>query len=224
MFTWQWWVSQAFVLVALILVIFSTQQRTALKINIYKGISTVFSLIGLCFIGQPSAIILNAVGVLRSIMVITFGLKPNINKYVKYSLVSALLLLLVILNIVFWQSFYNILSIIIAGTLILTYIQTNPRTIRTMVCGVSIVSAIYYTMIKSPMNSIIDLIGFTSSLIGIFRIDMKMNNCSSNPQEATIRDSNADGIDDDLEAKTDIYDDTHTQEDIDQDTDYYGGN
>ena len=61
MFTWQWWVCQSFVLIALVLVIFSTQQKTALKLNIYKGISTLFSLIGLCFLGQPSAIILNAI-------------------------------------------------------------------------------------------------------------------------------------------------------------------
>lgn len=224
MFTWQWWVCQSFVLIALVLVVISTQQRTALKLNIYKGISTFFSFIGLCFLGQPSAIILNGVGVLRSIMVIAFGIKPNVNKRLKYSLVSALLALLVILNIVFWQSFYNLLSIIIAGTLIITYIQRDAKTIRTMVCGVSIVSAIYYTLIQSPMNAIIDLIGFMSSIVGIFRIDMKSSVCGCQKEtEATIHDSNADGVEDNP-ALNDIYDDTHTEEDINQDTDYYGGN
>ena len=194
------------------------------KLNIYKGISTLFSLIGLCFLGQPSAIILNAIGVLRSSMVIAFGLKPDINKKLKYSLVSTLIIILITLNIVFWQGFYTILSILIGSTLIITYIQKDAYTIRTMVCGVSIVSAIYYTLIQSPLNAIIDLIGFMSSIIGIFRLDLKSKCPCECKKEATIHDSNADGIDDDNPAKHDIYDDTHTIEDMNQDTDYYGGN
>ena len=195
MFTWQWWIAQTFVFIALLFAIVSTQQKTIFKISLYKGISTLVSFCGLCFLGSIPALILNGISVLRSVMVMFFIYKPEIKKIEKYGLTSALFVLLVILNIIFWENIYNLFGILIATALILTYIQSNPKTLRIMVCCVSLFSAIFYLLLQSPMNAIIDLFGCCSALVGIFRIDLKCNT-----EEIT----------------------TETEKDA-SDTDYYGG-
>lgn len=190
MFTWQWWVAQTFVLIALALVIVSTQQKSAIRICFFKGVSTVFSCIGVCFMGQLSAIVLNAVGIARSAMAIYFAYKPDLKHHIKVTLTSALMTILIALNIVFWQGLQSILCMVVGILSIIAYIQTNPKMIRIMVFSLSIISCIYYLLIQSPMNAVIDMFGFISSLIGIIRFDLKNENNPNNIDE--ILENNTD--------------------------------
>lgn len=190
MFTWQWWVAQTFVLIALALVIVSTQQKSAIRICFFKGVSTVFSCIGVCFLGQLSAIVLNAVGIARSALAIYFAYKPTLKHSIKATLTSTLMIILIALNIAFWQGYQSILCIVVGILSIIAYIQTNPKMIRIMVCTLSIISCIYYILIQSPMNAVIDMFGFISSLIGIIRIDLKNENSPDN------KDNNLENKDD----------------------------
>lgn len=193
MFTWQWWVAQTFVFIALIFVIISTQQKTLIKISAYKGISTLISFFGLCFLGQIPAIILNGISVLRSIMVMFFIYHPNLKKQTKCLLTCSLLVILVTLNILLWENIYNLFSILIATALIFTYIQKNPHTLRIMICIVSLFSAVFYLLIQSPMNCVIDLFGCCSALVGIFRIDLKKqteSNTNANVEKDNLEDNN----------------------------------
>ena len=114
---------------------------------------------------------------------------------------SILIIILISLNIIFWVSYQNILSTIIGISMIVVYMQKNPKTIRTMLCAVSIFSSFYYALIGSPMNAVIDLFGFISSLVGLVRIDLHHGG-----KAKTVVDNNA----------------KETDEDID--TDYYGLN
>ena len=63
--SWQWCVAQGFALVGLILVIISFQKKEAKQLLWYRISATSVVLVGLCFLGEVSAIIMCGAGVVR---------------------------------------------------------------------------------------------------------------------------------------------------------------
>lgn len=82
--TWQWIVNQIFAFIGLIFVIFSFQQKSTKKLIILRNFATGFVFIGLCFLGNISAIIFCGAGVIRNLVSLYFAYKPNSKKSVKY--------------------------------------------------------------------------------------------------------------------------------------------
>ena len=171
--TWQWIINQIFAFIGLIFVVISFQQKDSKKLIILRNFATLFVFIGLCFFGNISAIIFCGAGVIRNLITLYFAYKPNSNKVLKYVSSVLLILLIIILNIIYWKNLFNIYSILLGAVAVITFMQTKTSTIRKMSVFAEILSIIYYALLLSPINTVIEVIGLTSAIIGIIRLDMK---------------------------------------------------
>ncbi len=171
--TWQWIVNQVFAFIGLILVVISFQQKDSKKLLIFRNIATIFVFIGLCFLGNISAIIFCGVGAIRNLIALYFAYKPDTNKIYKYIASVVLALILIILNIIYWKNYLNIFSIVVGTMAIITFMQNKASTIRKLSVFLEMLSITYYALLLSPTNVAIEIIGLTSAIIGIIRLDKK---------------------------------------------------
>lgn len=171
--TWQWVVNQAFAFIGLIFVVTSFQQKTTLKLISLRNLATLFVFIGLCFLGNISAIIMCGAGVIRNLVSLYFAIKPTTKKSLKYIASIAIVILLIILNIIYWNNWYNLYSIILGAFNVYTFMQEKPSKIR--ICSViaEIMAITYYTLLFTPVNIVIECIGLISAIVGIIRLDIK---------------------------------------------------
>ena len=172
--TTNWIINQIFAFIALIICVISFQQKTTKRLLLLRNFATFSCFIGLCFLGNISAIIMCFAGVIRNLVTLYFAYKPNTKKI--YKIISSILivLLLIILNILYWTNYYNILSIIVGTFAVITFMQEKPSTIRKFSIIAEILYITYYGLLLSPLNVIIEAVGLTSAIIGIIRLDKKI--------------------------------------------------
>lgn len=171
--TTNWIINQIFAFIALIICVISFQQKTTKRLLLLRNFATLSCFIGLCFLGNISAIIMCLAGVIRNIVSLYFSYKPNTKKI--YKIISSVLivLFLIMLNIVYWTNYYNILSIIVGTFAVITFMQEKPSAIRKLSIVTEILYIIYYGLLLSPLNVVIETVGLTSAVIGIIRLDRK---------------------------------------------------
>lgn len=174
--SWQWWVAQAFAFICLIFVVVSNQQKTTKRLIWFRNIATGFNFIGLCFLGQLSAIIMCGAGVIRNAVSLYFAYKPDTKNFVKVIAGCLIIALLIVLNIIFWKNLYNLYSILLGALLVVTFLQRKPKTIRILALVAETFSIIYYALLLTPINVVIEVFGFVSALVGIIRLDIKKKN------------------------------------------------
>ena len=155
----------------MIFVVISYQQKDSKKLLIFRNIATIFVFIGLIIYGNVSAIIFCGVGAIRNLVALYFAYKPNTNKLYKYIASVILVLILVVLNIIYWKNYLNIFSIVIGTVAIITFMQNEAATIRKLSVFLEILSITYYSLLLSPTNVAIEVIGLTSAIVGIIRLD-----------------------------------------------------
>lgn len=171
--TWQWVVNQIFAFIGLIFVIISFQQKSTKKLLFLRNFATVFVFIGLCFLGNISAIIFCGAGVIRNLVSLYFAYKPDTKKIIKYIASILIVLLLITLNIIYWNNLYNLYSIMLGTLAVITFMQEKSSTIRKLSVVNEILSITYYALLISPTNIIIEVVGLISAIIGIIRLDIK---------------------------------------------------
>ena len=171
--SWNWIVNQILAFCGLVFVVISFQQKDSKKLLIYRNIATLFVFIGLCFLGNVSAIIFCGVGALRNLIALYFAFKPDIKKIIKVVLSSLLVITLLVLNIVCWKNYMNLFSIFLGTLAVVTFMQSKASVIRKLSVVMEIFSIIYYSLLLSPTNVVIEVIGLTSAVIGIIRLDLK---------------------------------------------------
>ena len=174
--TWQWIISQIFAFIGLLFVVISFQQKSSVKLLIFRNIATLFVFIGLCFLGNVSAIIFCGVGAIRNLVALYFAYKPDSSKILKYILSGLLILTLVVLNIIYWKNLYNLYSILLGTMAVITFMQKKASVIRKLSVVTEIFSITYYALLLSPTNVVIEVIGLISAIVGIIRLDVKKNN------------------------------------------------
>ena len=54
---------------------------------------------------------------------------------------------------------------------IITFMQNDAATIRKLSIVLEVLSITYYSLLLSPTNVAIDIIGLTSAIVGIIRLD-----------------------------------------------------
>ena len=172
---WHWWVAQGFAFVGLIFVIISFQQKEAKKLIWLRSIATWFVFTGLFFLGNLSAIIMCGAGVLRNAVALYFTYKPDTKIYWKYASGGVIVALLVILNIIFWKDFYNLLSILLGAFNVFTFMQSTAKRIRFCSIIAEVIAITYYSLLFTPVNIIIEVFGLVSAIVGIIRLDIKRN-------------------------------------------------
>lgn len=171
--TWQWIVNQIFAFIGLIFVIISFQQKSTKKLLFLRNFATGFVFIGLCFLGNISAIIFCGAGVIRNLVSLYFAYKPDTKKTIKYIASILIVLLLITLNIIYWNNLYNLYSIMLGTLAVITFMQEKSSTIRKLSVVNEILSITYYTLLISPTNIIIEVVGLISAIVGIIRLDIK---------------------------------------------------
>ena len=171
--TTNWIINQIFAFIALIICVISFQQKTTKRLLLLRNFATFSCFIGLCFLGNVSAIIMCFAGVIRNLVTLYFAYKPNAKKIYKIISSISIVLLLIVLNIIYWTNYYNILSIIVGTFAVITFMQEKASTIRKLSVITEILYIIYYGLLLSPLNVVIEVIGLTSAVVGIIRIDRK---------------------------------------------------
>ena len=172
-FTWQWITSQVFAFIGLVFIIISFQQKNSKELLILRNIATIFVVVGLCFLGNTSAIIFSGIGEIRNLVMLYFACKPDTKKSIKYVSSALIVLLLIILNIVYWKNFYNLYSIMLGILAVITFMQEKASTIRKFSVVAEIAAIIYYSLLMSPTNVMIEIAGLISIIVGIIRLDLK---------------------------------------------------
>ena len=171
--TWQWWVSQGFAVVGLVFIVVSMQQKTRVRILFFNLVATAFLLASVCFLWQLSAIVLMGVNTVRNITALGFACYPNTKRVYIWLTSAVLAIALIALNIVFWKSWLNILSITIGIGFIVAFMQTKPKNLRAIIVGVRLVAIVYWGLLLAPINASIEVIGLISTIVGIVRFDLK---------------------------------------------------
>ena len=78
--SWNWWVSQVLAFVGLVFVVTSNQQKTTIKLLLFRNLATLFVFVGVCFLGELSAIIMGGAGVLRNLVSLVFAIKKSTDR------------------------------------------------------------------------------------------------------------------------------------------------
>ena len=171
--SFNWVISQMLAFISLVFVIISFQQKGAVKLIIFRNIATFFSFVGLCFLGNISAIIMCGAGVIRNLTSLYFITRDKVNKNIKLLASVFIVILLIILNIIYWKDIYNIFSIVVGTMNVVTFMQENAKLIRKFSVVSGTFATIYCLLIYSPINALIELLGLVSAIVGIIRLDVK---------------------------------------------------
>ena len=168
----QWYISQAFAFIGLIFIVISNQQKSTKKYIWLYTIATLAVVIGLAINGEISALILCVAGIIRNITSLIFAYYPNTKNSIKIVSTIFVLSLIVVLNIIFWQNYLNLLSILVGTLLVICFLQKTPKLMRRWMVVTEIVSIVYYSLLLLPINVAIELFGLISAIVGIVRLDL----------------------------------------------------
>lgn len=171
--TIEWIINQVFATIGLLFVILAFQQKEAKRIILFYTLATLFVLIGMCVYGNVSSIILCAVGLLRNLVTLYYAYKPDTKRIVKLIASIILIAMLITFNIIFWDNYLNILSMIIGITAVITFMQKNAAIIRKLSVLFELLLITYFALLLSPINVIMEILGLTSVIVGIIRLDIK---------------------------------------------------
>lgn len=171
--TTEWILNQVFAFIGLIFVVLSFQQKESKRIILFYVLATLFVLIGLCIYGDASSIVLCSVGLIRNLTALFFAYKPNTKSSIKFTASVFLIFILILFNIIYWNNYLNILSIIIGTLATIMFMQKDAKIIRKLSLIFEILLIIYFALLLTPINVIMEIIGLTSVIIGIIRLDIK---------------------------------------------------
>lgn len=171
--TIEWIINQVFATIGLLFVILAFQQKEAKRIILFYTLATLFVLIGMCVYGNVSSIILCAVGLLRNLVTLYYAYKPDTKRIVKLIASIILIAMLITFNIIFWDNYLNILSMVIGITAVITFMQKNAAIIRKLSVLFELLLVTYFALLLSPINVIMEILGLTSVIVGIIRLDIK---------------------------------------------------
>lgn len=172
-FPWNWWVAQGFAFICLIFIIISFQQRTTTKLIWLRNISTIMLFIGLCFLGNISAIIMCGAGVIRNAVALFFAYKPQTKSLYRVVAGMMIIFLLIALNVIFWVDYFNIFSITLGAINVIAFLQTKAARIRKISVIAEIIAVTYFSLLLSPINIVIEVVGLSSAIVGVIRLDIR---------------------------------------------------
>lgn len=187
---WQWWVSQSFALVSMIFAFTAMQQRKRTKILWHRSIYSLLLFIGVCFLGKISAIIMVGIGFFRTLVLLFLAYKTKLSKLIKWLVFAGLAAILITLNIIFWENYLSLLSIAVGLAFLIAFIQEKTINVRRVSIVAALIAIVFYILVLSPANAIINVAVLVSSIIGLFRINRKEKNEQNRKVEGTVHSIN----------------------------------
>lgn len=149
------------------------QQKSRISILSWNLAAAVAMFISCCCLWQFSAMILMGVSSVRSVTALIFAIKPNVKKWIFITTNVVLALSIIVFNIVFWNGYLSIFSIIIGIGSIISFAQVKPKNIRLTIAPIQVISTIYYILMLAPINAMIELTALISAIVGMIRLDFK---------------------------------------------------
>jgi E3 ubiquitin-protein ligase DOA10 len=177
--TWQWWVAQILLSVVLLLVVVSMQQRTAVRLLWWRWIATATCFIALIFLGSIPALIVCTAGIIRNSVALYFAYKPKTPTYIKWIASILIVAMLITLNAIFWEGYLTVLTMIFAIGFLIMFMQRKPSTTRLIGLVVYPIGITFNILILSPMGTALELFALLSTIVAIFRLDIKNKATSS---------------------------------------------
>ena len=168
-----WWVSQGFAFIALVLVVVSFQQKEKTKLLWVRSFSVGAAFVGSLFLWSIPVVISFSISIVRIAFALYYAYKPNLKAWIKYGVCVFLFAALVAFNLVFWNGYLSVLSIIYGTLGIITFMQKNARLIRFVSLFFAGFGVVYFLLALSPISAIIDSIAFITAIVGIVRLDLK---------------------------------------------------
>jgi hypothetical protein len=174
--TWQWWVAQILATISIIFAFSAMQQKNTTDILWQRLIYALFVFAGGVFLGKVSAMIMLGVAFIRNFILLLLSYNDSGKKgfqIVKWSTFTILAVSLIALNIIFWENYLSILSMIDGLIFLTAFIQSKAVNVRRITIAGAISSIIFFILIFSPVNVAINIAVLISSIVGLVKIDKK---------------------------------------------------
>ena len=169
--SWQWWVSQALALVSIIFCVTAMQQKKTSDILWHRVIYSILIFAGGCFLGKLPAIIMMGVAFLRNAVLLILSYRAKTPPIMRWSVFAVLAASLIALNIIFWENYLSILSIAVGLAFLTAFIQSKAVNIRRVSVLAACIAIVFYTLLFSPVNALINVAVLISSIVGLVRLD-----------------------------------------------------
>jgi len=156
-------------MVGLLCLATSMQQKSRVRILGWNLCAAISMFVSCCFLWNFSAMVLMGVSSVRSVTALIFAIFPSI-KFRWLVLTNVVLGVAIVgLNIVFWQGYLSVVSMVIGIGFIVAFAQSRPSRIRYTIAPFRIISTTYYLILFAPINAVIEITAFVSTVIGIWR-------------------------------------------------------
>lgn len=180
---WNWWVSQGLALLGLVFVVIAMQQRETKPLLWYRVIAVTVIVIGLCFLGNVSAIILGGSGLVQLFVALLFAYKPSIKPEFKLITAALLAVSVIALNIIFWGGYLSIMAMVYGVGALAATLQKKASTIRKLTVIICMLGIVYYGLLLAPINAVMEGIALISAAVGIIRLDIKRERKEATTEE-----------------------------------------
>lgn len=178
--TWQWWIAQSLAVFSIFFAFSAMQQKSTTDILWHRSLYAILVFAGAVALGQPSAMIMLGVSFIRNIILLSLSFSSARTlalKRIRWATFSLLAASLVTLNLVFWDGYLSILSIVDGFIFLIAFIQTKPVNVRRICVIGSLSSITFFILIFSPVNVVINLMVLISSIMGLVKIDKQSKAC-----------------------------------------------
>lgn len=176
--TWQWWVAQALATVSIIFAFTAMQQKKTSDILWHRSIYALLVFAGGVFLGKASVMIMLGVAFLRNLILLFLSYRNSSKaafKKIKWMIFIGLAASLIALNIIFWENYLSLLSMADGLIFLTAFIQTEPVNVRRISIVGASTSIVFFVLIFSPVNVVINLAVLISSIMGLLKIDKQKN-------------------------------------------------
>lgn len=172
--TWQWWVAQSLATISIIFAFSAMQQKKTTNILWHRSVYALLVFVGGIFLGKASVIIMLGIAFVRNLILLLLSYHDSNKsafKKIKWATFAVLAISLIALNIIFWENYLSLLSMADGLIFLTAFIQTKPANVRRISIVGAFTSIIFFILIFSPINVVINLSVLISSIIGLLKID-----------------------------------------------------
>ena len=153
---WQWWVSQAIALLALVLMCFTFAQKSFKKISLYIVFGYSLALIGLIFLGNIPAIVASIVALVIEIVSLLEHYGLTIKRLHKYIIGASLFVLSMVFYIIFFEGFIEIVVISYSCVNIIAFLQPSHIRMSNVTVMEETIGILHYILLLAPVNALIE--------------------------------------------------------------------
>jgi len=174
--TLQWWVAQTFATVSIIFAVSAMLQKETTGILWHRSIYALLVFGGGVFLGKASVMIMLGVAFVRNLILLLLAHKNSDKaafQRIKWATFALLAASLIALNLLFWESYLSILSMADGLIFLTAFIQSRPVNVRRITVLGALSSIVFFVLVFSPVNVVINLAVLISSIVGLVKLDSK---------------------------------------------------